>query len=227
MAHKKSKTYKVYKRGEIIYVDFPDKDGHEIRGPHYAVIMTRKDNYKNPLINVIPLTSKDGRGTNFHLGKCFTPGVVMNAIIEVKNLLTKIEELGELHKEALIHRKSIESLEEEIKQAYGVSFWEFLSSDIDDYFSDVSQQWSSANDRVTNLKAQLQWFRNFSKNTYAITSQITTVDKKRILPTTSKRKLMESITLPPQQLRQLEKEICYKLLGYSTIKSIEDTGFHW
>lgn len=226
MAHKKAKTYKVYKHGEVIYVDFPDKDGHEIRGPHYAVVMTRKDYYKSPLLNVVPLTSKDGGGRNYYLGECFLPGVLKNSTVELQKLYEKAEQLDELHKTALINRKSIEAIESEIRRLYGSEFWNLISTDIADYFLKISILRDEAINKSKEFDEQLTWFEDFSKNTYAIPAQITTIDKKRILSTSAKRKLMENIVLPVQQIKELEKEICYRLFKYISVKDIEDTGVH-
>lgn len=48
-----------YKRGMVIKVDFSPQVGSEIRGHHFAIILTKHDRNNNELLTVIPLTSKE------------------------------------------------------------------------------------------------------------------------------------------------------------------------
>lgn len=51
-----------FDRGEIIFVDFGFRLKSELGGYHYVIVMDKRNNPKNPLISVIPLSSlKEGR----------------------------------------------------------------------------------------------------------------------------------------------------------------------
>lgn len=60
--HRRSdKSYITYSRGTVVYVDFGLNIGDELCGPHYAIVLNKKDNPKNAKLTVIPLTSKPGK----------------------------------------------------------------------------------------------------------------------------------------------------------------------
>lgn len=52
------KKFYTFKRGSVIMVDFSPQVGSEIKGKHFAVVLTKRDRNTNELLTVIPLTSK-------------------------------------------------------------------------------------------------------------------------------------------------------------------------
>ena len=54
----KPTRYKRYSRGQIVKVKFGVNIGSEFSGNHYAVIISKQDTMFNPILHVIPLTSK-------------------------------------------------------------------------------------------------------------------------------------------------------------------------
>ena len=52
------KKYYTFKRGTVVLIDFSPQVGSEIKGKHYAIVITKKDRNTNELLTVIPLTSK-------------------------------------------------------------------------------------------------------------------------------------------------------------------------
>lgn len=53
--------YRIFKRGTVVMVDFGVQIASEFSGPHFAVVLNRNDNKYNPVITVIPLSSKEKR----------------------------------------------------------------------------------------------------------------------------------------------------------------------
>ena len=53
---------RLFKRGEIYWVNLPDKGGYELKDPHMGVIISNnRQNLASPLIIILPLTSlKEG-----------------------------------------------------------------------------------------------------------------------------------------------------------------------
>lgn len=47
-----------FKRGSVVMVNFSPQVGSEIKGKHFAIVLTKKDRNTNELLTVIPLTSK-------------------------------------------------------------------------------------------------------------------------------------------------------------------------
>lgn len=54
----KNQRFKRYSRGQIVKIKFGVNIGSEFSGDHYAIIISKKDTMMNPVIHVIPLTSK-------------------------------------------------------------------------------------------------------------------------------------------------------------------------
>ena len=53
--------YKRFTRGQIIRVKFGVNIGSEFSGDHYAIVISKQDTMINPVIHVIPLTSKKAK----------------------------------------------------------------------------------------------------------------------------------------------------------------------
>ena len=55
---KNKKTYKRYSRGQIVKIKFGVNVGSEFSGDHFAIIISKGDSMLNPVLHVVPLTSK-------------------------------------------------------------------------------------------------------------------------------------------------------------------------
>ncbi len=54
----KPKYFKRYSRGRIICVRFGVNIGSEFSGDHYAIVISKNDTAYNPILHVVPITSK-------------------------------------------------------------------------------------------------------------------------------------------------------------------------
>jgi mRNA-degrading endonuclease toxin of MazEF toxin-antitoxin module len=54
------KRFELFRRGQIVLVNFEPQVGYEIKGLHYAIVVTKKDQPYIGTVTVIPLTSKKG-----------------------------------------------------------------------------------------------------------------------------------------------------------------------
>lgn len=54
-------SYKTYKRGTIVKVDFGVNLGSEMSQVHFAIVLNNYDNPKNNILTVVPLTSKPSK----------------------------------------------------------------------------------------------------------------------------------------------------------------------
>ena len=61
----KPKMFKRYSRGQIVRVKFGVNIGSEFSGDHYAIVISKGDTMMNPVLHVIPLTSKQH---NYNIG---------------------------------------------------------------------------------------------------------------------------------------------------------------
>ncbi|MCO6018232.1 hypothetical protein CKN86_02410 [Carnobacterium divergens] len=65
---KQHNKYPYFKRGTIVMIDFGVNIDSEFSGKHFAIILNKKDNPNNPVLTVLPLTSKGGNN-RFSIGK--------------------------------------------------------------------------------------------------------------------------------------------------------------
>ena len=101
--NKERQTYKTYKRGTIIKVDFGVNLGSEMSQVHFAIVLNNYDNPRNNVLTVVPLTSKSSK---FNLD---LEVLIINTLIDkVKKELTKLGIAEE-------HNSKELSLEENIK----------------------------------------------------------------------------------------------------------------
>jgi len=82
--NKKPQRFKRYSRGQIVKVKFGVNIGSEFSGDHYAIIISKKDTMMNPILHVIPLTSKKH---NYN--------VKINNILYNEDGINKMKELAE------------------------------------------------------------------------------------------------------------------------------------
>lgn len=94
--NKKPQRFKRYSRGQIVKVKFGVNIGSEFSGDHYAIIISKKDTMMNPILHVIPLTSKKH---NYN--------VKINNILYNEDSINKMKELAEKEQNSKI-KKEIE-----------------------------------------------------------------------------------------------------------------------
>ena len=83
--------FKRYSRGQIVKVKFGVNIGSEFSGDHYAIVISKQDTMLNPILHVIPLTSKKH-----------------NYNIELDNLLYSEDEIAKLRE--LLKKNVIKTL---------------------------------------------------------------------------------------------------------------------
>ncbi len=95
----------VFHRGDIIKVNLGFNIGNELGGLHYCVVLNKKDNPKNGVLNIVPLTSK--KVNKRYPRSCVNLGNelynILNQNIEKENmrlnkLLIKLDDFEEIPK---------------------------------------------------------------------------------------------------------------------------------
>ena len=95
----------VFHRGDIIKVNLGFNIGNELGGLHYCVVLNKKDNPKNGVLNIVPLTSK--KANKRYPKSCVNLGNelynILNQNIEKENmrlnkLLIKLDDFEEIPK---------------------------------------------------------------------------------------------------------------------------------
>ncbi|HFM7954813.1 TPA: type II toxin-antitoxin system PemK/MazF family toxin [Enterococcus faecium] len=84
-----NKNYRVYKRGTIVYVDFGVNVGYELSGNHFAIVLNNKDNSKNGVVCVVPISSKK-KSNYVSVGKILEVASIKQFISQADKLKEKL-----------------------------------------------------------------------------------------------------------------------------------------
>ncbi len=81
-----------YKRGQIVLVDFSPSMGSELRGKHFAIVLTKNDSPNNGVLTVVPLSSKE-KPYYLDIGNIVTKQIYPQLLNIVKELDTALDNL--------------------------------------------------------------------------------------------------------------------------------------
>lgn len=95
----KPKYFKRYGRGRIVKVRFGVNIGSEFSGDHFAIVVSKNDTAFNPVLHVIPISSKNHK-SSINLGN----------VLIIDEEIEKLKELYELETNKLKKRKIKECL---------------------------------------------------------------------------------------------------------------------
>lgn len=113
MAMKNMNKYRVYKRGQIVAIDFAPSTGSELAGTHYAIVLNKKDFPGNGVLTVVPLTSKN-KPYYINLGDFVFNHIYKSINSELETLLNQIQSLENMNldndKDVLEYQKIAENV---------------------------------------------------------------------------------------------------------------------
>lgn len=182
-------NYKVYKRGAIVYVDFGVNVGYELSGNHFAIVMNNKDNGKNGVVTVIPISSKEKRSyigvgkiieiqsiKHFasHADKLTTDFVCLLRALMHRNIFTqkKLEDAG------IDISKSL-SKNPEITGEVALARIEQWGLDLNDG-SKVLEKLKAITADVEAYRKVFHSYQKYTKESYAMPLNIQSISKHRI-----------------------------------------------
>ncbi len=181
------KNFKIYRRGQVIQVKFEPQTGYEIKGIHYAIVITKRDQPFIGTLTVIPLTSKKGNHLT-PIGSCISDNLIdelnkesdyYNGLFKkVRNRIEEIQNEPDLIKTIT---------DEEIQQ---------MNADLDTYKSNYKYFYSLAHK-----------YKNIKQASYANINQITTIDKSKILNPLNKLDPLPKLKVPNEILDIIDKKI--------------------
>lgn len=186
-----NRNYKVYDRGAIVYIDFGVNVGYELSGNHFGIVMNNRDNFKNGVVTVIPISSKEKRS---YLG--------VGKIIEIQSIKhfasqsDKLEaEIGYLLR-ALIYKDIV--TEEQLEKMNSSDTWSKLLKKRSQITGEIAiakvDQWgldlhdsNKVVHKLESIYADVEAYRKvfiayqkYSKESYAMPLNIQSVSKNRI-----------------------------------------------
>lgn len=203
------KTYRTFKRGQIIYVNFSNRSKGEkenfteLNGPHYAVVLDKKDKGIKSTVTVLPFSSKYHK-SYLNVGPCFYNQLndrYSSLRLELTDLL---KDLANKHKALLEIIYSITEFqnEEDIPEDLRAE-WESRQKELEELDNQMEAVTAKVAE-VDRLKATLQ---KFSKDSYAVVGQITTIDKRRVIHSSSLTKALNKIFLEENTFSLILEEI--------------------
>ncbi len=93
----KPNHYKRFSSGQIVKIKFGVNIGSEFSGEHYAIVISKKDTMVNPVIHVIPLTSKK-HNYNIEIDSLLYDETEINNLKELLNTETNASKIKNIKK---------------------------------------------------------------------------------------------------------------------------------
>lgn len=229
---------KIYRRGELIQVDFSPQIGSEIKGPHFAIVLSKKDNRSNNLLTVVPLTSKEKK-YHINLGNWIKNDAisVLNEYIqelkkETDELNIKTEYLQEQTKKMIDFTNKLNNQVKEVKDIINSRNSE--SYDADELLDKIAKLNETIKERKEKIKKtetaiddatksrealllHVEWLKlsrrrmeTLKDQSFAMINQISTIDKARIKKTIYRKDLLHRLKAPDYVMDLIDLAIINK-----------------
>lgn len=182
-----SKKFKYYRRGQIIQVKFEPQTGYEIKGIHYAIVITKRDQPHIGTLTVVPLTSKSGNHLT-PIGSCISDSVFLELLRE-KNYYYD-----------LLLKAKIQT--ERIQKAGSV-----LEATTQDELNQIERDLKAYLDNIKYFDDLENKYKNIKKSSYANIYQITTIDKSKIVNPMNHLDPIKRIKAPDSVMDKIDKGI--------------------
>lgn len=199
---------KTYPRRAMVYVDFGVNSGSELSGSHFAIVLTKKDNPKSNSLTVVPLSSKDHGKFSTKIEKSISDTSLdyfrsqMNQHIAILDSYYVVIRM--LMNKTLPRNSTIIFYPQKVvDQAQKKVDWYLNREMLDPVTMSLSEQLEYLKSQVQKLSLAYERFSKYNADTYALTTQITTISKDRI-----RRERFEPIIRATNQtLDQIEESI--------------------
>lgn len=182
-----SKKFKYYRRGQIIQVKFEPQTGYEIKGIHYAIVITKRDQPYIGTLTVVPLTSKSGNHL-MPIGSCISDSVFLELLRE-KNYYYD-----------LLLKAKMQT--ERIQKAGSV-----LEATTQDELDQIERDLKAYLDNIKYFDDLENKYKNIKKSSYANIYQITTIDKSKIVNPMNHLDPIKRIKAPDSVMDKIDKGI--------------------
>lgn len=182
-----SKKFKYYRRGQIIQVKFEPQTGYEIKGIHYAIVITKRDQPYIGTLTVVPLTSKSGNHL-MPIGSCISDSVFLELLRE-KNYYYD-----------LLLKAKMQT--ERIQKAGSV-----LEATTQDELNQIERDLKAYLDNIKYFDDLENKYKNIKKSSYANLYQITTIDKSKIVNPMNHLDPIKRIKAPDSVMDKIDKGI--------------------
>lgn len=180
----------IYKRGQIVYVNFGYRIGRELGGAHYAIVLDVKNSASASTVTVIPLKSYKGKETSY--SKIYTVSLTS----DIKNrLFTKGEAIKESNFQNLL--KLSQKLSENPNLAN------------DRAFKSAGLQIKRRDKLADSILTYAEKLKNGS---IADVGQITTISKQRIIQPCKPDDVLTGLRISDDDFQLIEEKIRFLFL---------------
>lgn len=179
----KKVKYPVFKRGTILFIDFGVNVYSEFSGPHFAIVLNKKDHPFNPNLTVVPLSSKNKK-----------------QYIEIPHGISEFLDLYFAQYEFLFRGEitMLKPLVEEIFEKH-------------ENLTELSQEDYNLMEHMSHIADELKQFQEYKqkmfdklgKKTFANVSSIMTISKRRIHKSKNKFDINGRLTLNEYGLKEV------------------------
>ncbi|MFW3577799.1 type II toxin-antitoxin system PemK/MazF family toxin [Vagococcus fluvialis] len=184
----KNLNFMTFKRSSLVYVDFGVNVGYELSGHHFAIILNKKDNPKNGVLSVIPISSKQ-KNNYVPVGSVIEDAaisiIVERAAVTFEKLLTvihlsaekKIVNLDILEKENdFLFELAIKNKMDEQTLRQNEKKYKLYFSDIDS----LNMHMEKIQKEIESYEKIKTIYSKYNKNSFAMANNIQTISKRRI-----------------------------------------------
>ena len=206
---KKQKKYFKYKRGQVLFVNFGYRIGHELGGNHYCVVVSNNDSINSGNITVVPLRSfKNKINERFQVN--LENSLQMSIVYNLKKTISNLKEYGETNKTIVNTLEYVSNTENE--DLILDSFDNLLEECSDNYKlknikAYIEKRIEKTEKEIPLMKNKLKKALELNKGSVADINQITTISKLRILNPRRKEDTLSNITLDSKYMDQINNKI--------------------
>lgn len=229
---KHQKKYFKYKRGQILFVNFGYRIGHELGGNHYCVVVSNNDSTHSGNVTVVPLRSFKGR-INKRFQVNLEDSLQMSIAYNLKKTISSLKESSETNttiantleyvfnaESADLILDSFDNLLEEFSDDYKIvnlindaRFYllnnntDELNNSIDDIKAFIKKRLEKIEKEIPLMQNKLSKALELNKGSIADINQITTISKLRILNPRRKEDTLSNIILDSEYMDQINNKI--------------------
>lgn len=229
---KQQKKYFKYKRGQILFVNFGYRIGHELGGNHYCVVVSNNDSTHSGNVTVVPLRSFKGR-INKRFQVNLEDSLQMSIAYNIKKIISSLKESSETNRtiantleyvfnaeSADLILDSFDNLLEEFSDDYKIinlihnvrlyflnNNTDELNNSIDDIKAFIKKRIERIEKEVPLMENKLSKALELNKGSVADINQITTISKLRILNPRRKEDTLSNVILDSKYMDQINNKI--------------------
>lgn len=229
---KQQKKYFKYKRGQILFVNFGYRIGHELGGNHYCVVVSNNDSTHSGNVTVVPLRSFKGK-INERFQVNLEDSLQMSIAYNLKKTISSLKESSETNttiantlkyvfnaESADLILDSFDNLLEEFSDDYKIvnlindaRFYllnnntDELNNSIDDIKAFIKKRLERIEKEIPLMQNKLSKALELNKGSIADINQITTISKLRILNPRRKEDTLSNVILDPKYMDEINNKI--------------------